>query len=378
MLFINNLIHNYPILTSLVSFIIGLCFMPLVIDIAKKRKFVVNPNKRTSHFGSIPNVGGVNIFISFLLTVFLFSYTIVSQLQFTIIGVFIILIVGFVDDLIDIKVVWKLLGELVSAFFLIVVADIRLSNLHGFLGINEIPLVFSYLLSFFVFIVIINALNLVDGVDGLASGLGIIYSLFFAVYFQLTDRIDIAISAYAMVGSLTVFFLYNVYGGKRKIFMGDSGALLLGYMITLYVFEFCEMNIKPDINSYYIHSAPAVAICVLAVPLFDTMRVMLTRIKKKVSPFKPDRNHIHHLLLKIGFKHYQVTLILLLVSLGFIALGLLGRNLSIVILTLIAFFIALILTYILWRKVDNKNIKLNVKSINTKTLNQETKKKRVN
>ena len=331
--------------------------MPLVINIAKSRNFVVKPNKRTSHEGAIPNIGGINIFISFLLTVFLFSYTIISELQFTIIGVFIILIVGFVDDLIDIKVLWKLLGELSSAFFLIVVADIRLSSLHGFLGITELSLLTSYLLSFFVFIVIINALNLIDGVDGLASGLGILYCLFFAIYFKLTNRIDLAISAFAMVGSLTVFFIYNVFGKKRKIFMGDSGSLLLGYMITLYVFEFCDMNTS---SGFYLHfsAAPAVAICVLSVPLFDTMRVMLTRFKKGVSPFHPDRNHIHHLLLKTGLKHRQVTFVLLIVSVAFIALGLIGREWRIGTLTLVAFSIACVLTYILWRIVDRKSINL--------------------
>lgn len=328
--------------------------MPLVIDIAKSRNFVVKPNKRTSHVGAIPNIGGVNIFISFLLTVFLFSYSIISQLQFTIIGVFIILIVGFVDDLIDIKVTWKLFGEFASAFFLIVVADIRLSHLHGFLGIYEISVVTSYLLSFFVFIVIINALNLIDGVDGLASGLGILYSLFFAIYFRLTERLDLSISAFAMAGSLIVFFIYNVFGGKRKIFMGDSGSLLLGYMLTLYVFEFCEMNAEPGLLKYHMTAAPAVAISVLSVPLFDTMRVMLTRIKKGVSPFRPDKNHIHHLLLKTGLKHRQVTLVLLSITIAFILLGIIGRNWSIEVLTLLVFSIATVLTYILWRFVDKK------------------------
>jgi len=328
--------------------------MPLVIDIAKSRNFVVKPNKRTSHVGAIPNIGGVNIFISFLLTVFLFSYSIISDLQFTIIGVFIILIVGFVDDLIDIKVSWKLFGEFASAFFLIVVADIRLSHLHGFLGIYEISILTSYLLSFFVFIVIINALNLIDGVDGLASGLGILYSLFFAIYFRLTDRLDLSISAFAMAGSLIVFFLYNVFGGKRKIFMGDSGSLLLGYMLTLYVFEFCEMNAEPGLFKYNMTAAPAVAVSVLSVPLFDTMRVMLTRIKKGVSPFRPDKNHIHHLLLKTGLKHRQVTFVLLSVTFGFIMLGIIGRNWPIEILTLLVFAVASVLTYILWRLVDKK------------------------
>jgi UDP-GlcNAc:undecaprenyl-phosphate/decaprenyl-phosphate GlcNAc-1-phosphate transferase len=355
MIYLNNFIHEFPYFSTLVSFIIGLCFMPLVIDIAKKRNFVVKPNKRTSHEGIIPNIGGINIFISFLSTVFLFSYGIISDLQFTIVGVFIILIIGFVDDLIAIRPTWKLLGELVSAFFLIVVSDVRLSHLHGFLGINELSIGTSYILSFFVFVVIINSLNLIDGVDGLASGLGILYCLFFAVYFNLTSNINLAISAFAMAGSLFVFFLYNVFGGKRKIFMGDSGSLLLGYMITLYVFEFCEINAYKCISEpFQMSAAPAVAICVLSVPLFDTMRVMLTRVKKRVSPFHPDKNHIHHLLLKTGLRHRQVTFVLLVVSLGFITLGIIGREWKIGVLILVAFSLASVLTYFLWRKVDSK------------------------
>ena len=364
MLYLNNFIHEFPYFSTFVSFIIGLCFMPLVIDIAKKRNFVVKPNKRTSHEGIIPNIGGINIFISFLSTVFLFSYGIISDLQFTIVGVFIILIIGFVDDLIAIKPTWKLLGELVSAFFLIVVSDVRLSHLHGFLGINELSIFSSYILSFFVFVVIINALNLIDGVDGLASGLGILYCLFFAIYFMFTSNTNLAISAFAMAGSLFVFFLYNVFGGKRKIFMGDSGSLLLGYMITLYVFEFCEINAYKCVPGvFHMSAAPAVTICVLSVPLFDTMRVMSTRIKKGVSPFHPDKNHIHHLLLKTGLKHRQVTFVLLIVSLAFIALGIIGREWEIGVLIFVAFSIASILTYILWRKVDSKAIeKINRKA----------------
>ena len=355
MFYINNFFHNFPVFTILVSFIIGLLFMPLVINIARSRNFVVKPNKRTSHDGDIPNIGGVNIFVSFLLTVFLFSFGIISQMQYTIIGIFIILIIGFVDDLIEVRPFMKLFGELTSAFFLIIVSDIRLTNLHGFLGINELSLFSSYFLSIFVFIVVINSLNLIDGVDGLASGLGILYSMFFAVYFSFTGNTYLAISAYAMVGSLIVFFIYNVFGSTSKIFMGDSGSLLLGYMITLYVFEFCEMNAVHQISdSFFMPAAPAVVICVLSVPLFDTLRVMLTRIKKGVSPFHPDRNHIHHLLLKTGLKHRQVTFVLLAVSLFFVCLGLIGRNWSNGLLVLIAFSIASALTYILWQVVDKK------------------------
>lgn len=188
--------HNYPFLVVLVSLTIGYLFMPVVIKIAKSYNFVVSPNKRTSHNGNVPNIGGLNIFISFLITVFLFSYEIIASLQFVLMGLFVILIIGFIDDLINIKASTKLLGELVSGFFLIVIADIRLSNLHGFLGIYEIPILLSYALSFFVFIVVVNAMNLIDGIDGLASGLGILYSLFFAIYFQFTNHLYLSIAAY--------------------------------------------------------------------------------------------------------------------------------------------------------------------------------------
>ena len=330
--------------------------MPKVIEIAKKRNFVVKPNKRTSHQGAIPNIGGVNIFLSFFITVFLFSFEAVAQVQFIILGVFIILVVGFVDDLIDIKPKWKLVGEVLSAFFLIVLADVRLTNFHGFMGVFGLSLGVSYLISFFVFLVIINALNLIDGVDGLASGLGGIYCLFFGVYFYLTNHYELSISAFSMFGSLLLFFIYNVYGNKRKIFMGDSGSLLLGFLVTLYVFQFCEMNVNPTFESIYsMSSAPAVAVCLLSVPLFDTLRVFVTRIKKGVTPFRPDKNHIHHLLLRIGLKHKHVTYVLLSVTLVFVALGLIGRNWWIGALIVVALMLATVLTYMLWRLVDQSS-----------------------
>lgn len=139
--------------------------------------------------------------------------------------------------------------------------------------------------------------------------------------------------------------------------MGDSGSLLLGYMITLYVFEFCEMNAYHRLpEEWHMKSAPAVAICILSVPLYDTLRVMLTRIKKGVSPFHPDKNHIHHLLLKTGMKHLQVTMLLMIVSVLFVLIGLVGRNWDITFLVFVAFSIASLLIYILWRIVDLKSI----------------------
>ncbi|MBP1664178.1 MAG: hypothetical protein H6Q19_1318 [Bacteroidetes bacterium] len=349
--------RTHPYLVSIISFTIGYFFMPVVIEVARKYNFVVSPNKRTSHKGDVPNIGGINIFVSFLFTVFLFSYNVFSEIQFSILGLFIILIVGFIDDLIDIKASWKVIGELIAAFFLIILADLRISNFHGFLGIYELPLFFSYAISFFVFIVIVNSLNLIDGVDGLASGLGILYSLFFAVYFLFTGHLDLSVTSFAMLGSLVVFFYYNVFSNKRKIFMGDSGSLLLGYMINLFVFSFLEMNAKHDIPpQFLIKAAPAVAISLLIVPLFDTVRVMITRMKKGYSPFRADKNHVHHLLLSLGLKHRDVSLILMGITVGFIIVGLIFRNIPNGVLVAIDFVFCLILTKYLWILVDRKNI----------------------
>ena len=329
--------------------------MPATVKIAKERNFVVKPNKRTSHEGNIPNVGGMNIFIAFFLTISMFSFHIVEQWEFLFMGVFFILIVGFVDDLIDIKARWKLAGQFVAGFFLIVLSDIRLYSFQGFLGIYELPLWISYAVSFFVYIVIVNSLNLIDGIDGLASGLGILYCLFFGIFFTLSGNPYLALSAYTLVGALAVFFIYNVFGSKNKIFMGDCGSLFLGFMITLFVFHFLVLNAH-DIVPEFLHmsAAPAVAICVLIVPLFDTMRVMITRIKKRKSPFEPDKNHIHHLLLKAGLKHRQVTVILLAETLLFIALGILGRNWNITLLVAVALALKIGLTVFLWKLVDKK------------------------
>ena len=266
-----------------------------------------------------------------------------------------IMVVGFIDDILVLTPLAKLLGETVAGLALIGFSDLRLTHLHGIFGIGEIGIVPSYLLSLFVLIGIINAINLIDGVDGLASGLGILYCLFFAVYFYLVGSTSWSILAICMIGALAVFFIYNVFGNRGKIFMGDSGSLLLGYLITAFVFRFCEQNayhLVPE--AYQMSAAPAVAICVLTVPIFDTIRVSLTRIKHHCSPFKPDKNHIHHLLLRTGLNHIQTTCVLLSVSVIFIGLAILGRNWNIWLLLGADFALATGLTLLLWRILNKK------------------------
>lgn len=345
--------HSY--LIGLISFMLGLLGMPLVIRIAKAKGFVVRPNKRMSHTGEIPNIGGLNICFSFMLSYLLFEYNQMSQNQFFLIGLFAIMAVGFIDDVLVLTPLAKLIGETLAGIALIGFADLRITHLHGLFGIGPIGIIPSYIISLFILIAIINAVNLIDGIDGLASGLGILYCLFFALYFWLADDTSWSILGICMIGSLAVFFLYNVFGHREKIFMGDSGSLLLGYLLTAFVFHFCEVNAYHAVPEWlHMNAAPSVAICVLTVPLFDTIRVSITRIKKHRSPFQPDKNHIHHLLLNTGLNHLQTTCVLLSVSLLFFGLAILGRNWNIWVLLVTDFGLATILTLILWRIINKK------------------------
>lgn len=345
--------HSY--LIGLVSFLFGWMAMPVVIRIAKAKGFVVRPNKRMSHTGEVPNIGGLNICFSFILTYLFFEFEQMNHNQFFMIGLFAIMVIGFIDDILVLTPLSKLLGETLAGIALIGFADIRITHLHGIFGINEIGIIPSYLISLFILIAIINAVNLIDGIDGLASGLGILYCLFFAIYFGLVGEAGWSFIGICMIGSLAVFFIYNVFGNREKIFMGDSGSLLLGYLLTAFVFRFCEINALESIPAqFHMSASPAVAICVLTVPIFDTIRVSITRIKKGRSPFQPDKNHIHHLLLRTGLNHIQTTCILLLISLLFIALGIVGRNWNLWLLLIADFALATVLTLILWRVINTK------------------------
>lgn len=353
-------LETYPFLMIVISFLIGLFVMPSVLKVSIRKQMVVKPNRRTSHKGNIPNVGGINIFTSFLLSYLLFPISEISDdTRFFIAGLFLIFLIGFFDDLIAFSSKKKLLGEILAGFIIIVIADVRLTNLYGFLGITQLTgygIIISYFASFFLFLLIINALNLIDGVDGLATGIGMLICVFFGIYFQIIGHPDLAIKAYCLIGSLALFFIYNVFGSRSKIFMGDSGSLMLGYIVYVFIVEFCELNQQQPAN-LFMNAAPAIAACVLAVPLFDTLRVMITRVKKKQSPFVADKNHVHHLLLSTGLKHREVTFILLAVNSSFMILALIGRNWSNSILGSSAVLLAIFYTLFMWRMVDKSKKK---------------------
>ena len=333
-----------------------LYLIPKVVQIAIAKGLVDKPNGRTVHQGNIPNLGGLALLTSIVVTSLLFwNMSLIDKVQYRLVGIIIIFLVGFKDDILVISHRKKFYGEIIASLVVIILGDVRLTNLHGFLGVTNIPYLFSIGLSLFVFILIINSFNLIDGIDGLSAGIGIVISLTFGIWFYLVGKYELVIIAAAMIGSLISFFYFNVYGTKNKIFMGDSGALLIGFLIAIFAIRFNELNLN-NAAPYYINNAPIVSIGILAIPLFDTARVMFLRFLRKQSPFKPDRRHMHHMLLDLKLTHFQATATLVIASVFIIVTMLLLQQIiqNILILGGILLVLVLGLSYIPYAMLNQR------------------------
>ncbi|WP_340112492.1 MraY family glycosyltransferase [Maribellus mangrovi] len=295
-------------LALLMAFFISVLVIPPVLRVAYSKQLFDAPEGRKVHTRIIPPLGGIAIFLGFVLSSIIATDGLsFDELKYIIASVIIVFFIGLKDDLMDISAGKKFLVQIIASLILVILGNVRITSLHGIMGFHEISFPVSFLLSTFVVLVIMNAFNLIDGIDGLASGLGMLAGLFFGVYFYLVDHIPFAIMSFALVGSLAGFFLYNVFGKKNKLFMGDTGSLTIGLVVSALAIRFNEFNIHTD-HGFAVHFAPMVSIAVLSVPLIDTLRVMIIRMVQGRSPFSADRNHIHHKILELTPSHLNVTL----------------------------------------------------------------------
>lgn len=302
----------------LTAFLITYFVIPSIIKIAEVKNLVDEPGERRSHSKSVPTLGGLGIFagLIFSTTFWVPFHNQPSHLQYILCAFIVIFLIGSKDDIIPLTPSKKFAGQFFAAFMLVYFAKIQLASLYGILGIHEIPDIVGIPLTIFTMVVIINAFNLIDGINALSGTIGCIICGTFGYWFYSVGRSDLAILAGALAGSLVAFLRYNL---AAEIFMGDTGSLLIGLTASILAISFIQDN-AVYVNEYSVQSVPAVAIGILVIPLFDTLRVFTLRILKGRSPFHPDRTHIHHLLLDLGFSHLQATGILGTVNLGFIAL----------------------------------------------------------
>jgi UDP-N-acetylmuramyl pentapeptide phosphotransferase/UDP-N-acetylglucosamine-1-phosphate transferase len=306
----------------IIGFLLVMISIPPIVRVAHAKHLFEPFIERKIHNKVVPPMGGVAIFIGFTLSSIIATDGIsFDALKYIIASVIIMFFIGLKDDLMDISARKKLMVQVFAAVILITLGNVRFTNLHGILGTGDIGYITSIILSIFAMVVIINAFNLIDGIDGLASGLAIIAASAFGAWFYVAGNVQFAILSFALVGSLGGFFIYNVFGHRNKLFMGDTGSLIIGLVISALVVKFNEFNV--NISDFYaIKAAPSVSFAIIIIPLVDTLRVMTIRIYNKRSPFSPDNNHIHHRLLLLVPSHLNVTLIILAVNIVIIAFAL--------------------------------------------------------
>ena len=302
-------------LSFLTSFFLSFVAIPSIIKIAEIKHLFDEPDERKHHVVRTPILGGIAIFAGLIFSLtFWADQNSIIELQYIISAVILLFFMGMKDDLFNLVAYKKLIGQLIASFILVHWAGIKITTFYGLFGIYDLNIYSSYALSVFTIVVVTNSFNLIDGVDGLAASVGIIASAVFGLWFFYAGVTQYAILASCMVGSLLGFLYYN--RSPAKIFMGDTGSLIVGIILSILAIKFIEMNRVLDRDHpHKVLSVPVVTLAILVIPLFDTLRVFTIRILQGRSPLSADRNHLHHLLLSLGFNHNKTTLSLFIFNL---------------------------------------------------------------
>lgn len=296
---------QFLLLGSIMSFLISYYAIPKIIKLAKNKNLYDQPNDRKIHSTPIPSLGGIAIFVGLCISFLFLAKPTESTpvLEFTL-AMLITFLFGVKDDVGGITPLKKLAGQIIVSCIIVFKANLIITNMHGFLGINQINGVFAQVLTVFTITVVMNAYNLIDGIDGLASTVSIISATAFGVYFINNGNFNYALLSFTFLSSVVAFLIYN--SNPAKIFMGDTGSMLCGLVNAILCIQFIESS---DTASFLQSSvSPALAFSIVIMPLLDTLRVFGIRIANGRSPFFPDRTHLHHLLLDRGFSHNQICL----------------------------------------------------------------------
>ncbi|NLR64556.1 undecaprenyl/decaprenyl-phosphate alpha-N-acetylglucosaminyl 1-phosphate transferase [Chitinophaga varians] len=320
------------LIATVLSFVVTYFSIPILIRVAELKHLYDEPDERKTHKQRIPTLGGIGFFSGFIIAATVCVPALQnSPFQYMMAAFFIIFMVGMKDDIVGLSPLKKLIGQLVASFAIIYLGNLQITSMYGFMGITTLPSNISLMLTYFYFVVVINAFNLIDGVDGHAGSIGLLVSAVLGAYFLHVGEITYAVLGFALAGGLASFLIYNI--SPARIFMGDTGSLMIGLVNAVLVLKFIEVAGNPT-SKMPIDATPAVAIAILIVPLFDTLRVFSVRMLQGRSPFSADRNHIHHYLLDLRLDHRQTTLVSVSVNAVFIAGAYLLQGLGTTVLTI--------------------------------------------
>lgn len=364
--------HCFVVLTFLITIIIAWIIIPHILLIAIKKNLFDMPNARKIHTFVTPRLGGISFFPTIMFAVcsiFAFRYLfgfevqpliacrILPQLLLLICGLTLLYLIGIADDLIGVRYSTKFVVQIISASFF-PISGLWINNLYGLFGISVLPIWVGVPTTIFIVVFITNAINLIDGIDGLASVLSSVALIVFGYLFLKEKLFIYSMIAFATFGVLIPFFYFNVFGNAqqgRKIFMGDTGSLTLGYILSFLAIRYCQYT--PDIMQYR-PGAIVVAFSTLIIPVFDVIRVVCCRARDGKGLFLPDKNHIHHKFLDMGFTPRQAMMIILTISIAYSISNILLVPYIDPTLLLVLDFIIWIALNCWWDSIKNKKNKL--------------------
>ena len=335
------------------AFLISFLILPIIIKYSLQKNLVDVPGGRKIHKKITPSLGGIAIFAGFsVASLFWVDSTYWSDVKFIFASLLIVFLIGVRDDLVPFRALHKLFGQIVAVIILSF-SSIQINSLFGFLGFYQIPVVLGYFLTGFVVILITNSFNLIDGLDGLAGSIGLVALLAFGIWFFLIGDFVFSLFCFAMIGGLISFLVFN--WEPSEIFMGDTGAMVIGMLLALLAIHFMNANYAlPDSNPLKFNSTVGSAVCFVIIPLCDTLRIIILRLLKGQSPFSPDKSHVHHAIMRLGVSHSKTTIILASVNGIFILGAFLMRDLGDEVVVPIVLVVSIILSLTLDRMILNK------------------------
>lgn len=310
-------------IAALLISIIGTAYLvPKIIAIVRFKKLMDKPNERSSHKEATPSLGGMAFFIILILS-FYFNYpydsynTTVSMFP----ALTVLFFLGLKDDLVVLAPTTKLIGQIAASLFILMNTTFEINTFHGLFGVEAIPQWIGVSIGLFLMLAVINAFNLIDGIDGLAASVGIVAFSGFAAVFFFAERFFFGLTAVVMVGILTGFLFFNL-SRKNKIFMGDTGSMIIGFMLAVMSVRFLALDtISLNKLPFNAIDIPIVLVAFLIIPLFDTARVFSLRLMRGRNPFSPDRTHLHHVLVDAyRISHRRASFSIAIVHIVFVAI----------------------------------------------------------
>jgi UDP-N-acetylmuramyl pentapeptide phosphotransferase/UDP-N-acetylglucosamine-1-phosphate transferase len=328
---------------ALTAYLVSFFILPILIATLRKMNIGDLPGGRKIHKKFIPSMGGIGFVLAAFAAIAIWSWQFpLPDIRYLMAAISLMFLVGLRDDMVELKATHKLVGELAAVLMVVVFSDIRIKDLHGFLGVGELNLFLSYGFSAFVLLVLTNSFNLIDGLDGLAGTSGSLILAVLGFWFYMQGLESYALIAFTFLGGVLAFLFFNWY--PAKIFMGDTGSLTLGFVLGALIIAFMETNAAlPDDAAWKFEPVFSAGIVLMIFPLYDMARVFARRIRRGKGPMTPDKSHVHHFMMRMGLNHSQVTLILLAVQVSFIALVISLQSFSDQLVLPLISFIALLL-----------------------------------